>query len=101
MAKWADYAITRVRFNDKHTHIDKVKVREDKGDSLGPEEERTRLQIVTAIGNGTTFVSAFKNKDDKWQKGKEVFIIIINGEKYIKTVRDNTTKDNLDDLPEF
>ena len=101
VAKWADYAITRVRFNDKHTHIDKVKIREDDGENLGSEEERTRPQIVTSIETGTTFVTAFKNKNDKWQKGKEVFVITINGTKYIKTVSDNTTKDNLDELPEF
>ncbi len=27
MTKWADYAISDVHFNDKHTHIDRVKAR--------------------------------------------------------------------------
>jgi hypothetical protein len=100
VAKWADYAITRVRFNDKHTHIDRVKIREDKGDSLGDEEERARSQIVSAIDSGTTFVSAFEN-NGKWQKGQEVFVVEIHGERYMKTVRDDTKKDNVDNLPEF
>ncbi len=33
--KWADYAITVVRFNAAKTHIDKVKRREDRGEKLG------------------------------------------------------------------
>ena len=32
--KWADYAITAVRFNSAGTHIEELQVREDTGDSL-------------------------------------------------------------------
>ena len=32
MAKWADFAISAVRFNAAHTHIDRVKVHTDDGE---------------------------------------------------------------------
>ena len=101
MAKWADYVITEVKFNEKHTHIDKVKAREDNGETLGSAQEHARQNVVKAINNGTTFVTAFRSNDGKWQKGEDVFVIRISGADYIKTKRDNTAKDNLDNLPEF
>lgn len=101
MAKWADYVITEVRFNDKHTHIDKVRARKDNGESLETPQEYARQTVVKAINDGTTFVTAFKTNDGKWTKGEDVFVIQINGTDYIKTKRDNTAKDNLDNLPEF
>jgi hypothetical protein len=101
MAKWADYVITEVRFNAKHTHIDKVRAREDNGESLGSAQEYARQDVVKAINNGTTYVTAFKSNDGKWQKGEDVFVIKIDGTAYIKTKKDDTAKDNLDNLPEF
>ena len=101
MAKWADYVITEVKFNAKHTHIDKVRAREDNGETLESAQEYARQDVVKAINKGTTFVTAFKNNDGKWNKGEDVFVIEINGADYIKTKRDNTANDNLDNLPEF
>ncbi len=101
MAKWADYVITAVRFNDKHTHIDRVRAHKDNGESLEAPQEYTRQTVVTAINDGLTFVTAFKASDGQWKKGEEVFIVHIHGTAYIKTKRDNTTRDNLDNLPEF
>lgn len=100
MAKWADYVITEVRFNTKHTHIDKVRAHKDTGEALGSVQEYTRQDVVKAINSGTTYVTAFKN-DGKWTKGENVFVIKINGTDYIKTKKDDTAKDNLDNLPEF
>jgi hypothetical protein len=102
MAKWADYVITAVRFNDKHTHIDRVRAQKDNGDSLEAAQEFTRQTVVKAISDdGITFVTAFKTNEGKWRKGEDVFIVHIHNIAYIKTKKDNTTRDNLDNLPEF
>jgi hypothetical protein len=101
MAKWADYLISEVSYNAKHTHIDKVKVREDKGDTVGEVKIYSRQSIVDAIDSGTTFMTILKNASGKWDKGQKVFVIIINGTKYIKTVDNNKEQDNLENLPEF
>jgi len=101
MSKWADYGISAVKFNEAHTHINKVRVHPDNGDSIGAFTEQTRMDIVNAIKKGTTFVTIFKGSDGKWQKGQSVYIIKINGVEYIKTVDNGKAVDNLDNLPEF
>ncbi|WP_071734244.1 DUF3892 domain-containing protein [Burkholderia ubonensis] len=101
MPKWADYLIYEVQFNTKRTHINRLRVYVDNGDSLGQSSEHPRQDIVTAIKDGTTFTTIYKNKDGKWNQGKPVYVIPINGSEFLKTVNDNKLVDNLDNLPEF
>ena len=101
MAKWADYGISEVRYDDDRTHIVKVKVREDKGDKFGPAEEWARKAVVSAIEGGTTFVTILTSSDGKWQNGQDVHIITVKGVKYIRTDQNPKAADNLENLPEF
>ena len=101
MTKWADYLISAVNYNANHTHINKVRVHEDKGDTIGEAKIHSRSSIVDEIDSGTTFVTILKNSNGKWDKGQKVFVIKINGTKYIKTVDNNKEEDNLENLPEF
>jgi hypothetical protein len=101
MNKWADFLISAVKFNDKHTHIDKVRAYPDNGDNLGSLIEQSRANVVAAIKKGTTFITIFKNEEGKWKKGQPVFTINIHGTEYIKTVDNGKAIDNLDNLPEF
>lgn len=63
MEKWADYGISKVRYNDERTHIVKVKVHEDKGDTIGAGTEWTRNQVVSAIERGKSFVTILRGAD--------------------------------------
>lgn len=99
--KWADYIITAVRFNPAGTHISNVQIRADKGDTAGSPSEATRLQVVAALEEGTTFCTATVGSNGKFQKGAAVKIIVIDGKKFIRTKNDGIEKDNLDDLPTF
>lgn len=101
MAKWADFAISAVRFNAAHTHIDRVKVHTDDGESIGAASEHSRQDVVAAIKRGISFISVFKNHEGKWRQGQPVYIAKINGQEFLKTVENATEADNLDQLPEF
>jgi len=101
MDKWADYGISRVRYNKERTHIEKVEVWEDKGDSLSGPEVWSRLQVVSTIDEGKTFVTVPRTGEGKWRKGEDVRVITIRGSKYIRTDRNETAKDNLGNLEEF
>ncbi len=101
MAKWADYLISAVRFNAAETHIDKVRTHADNDSSIGSAVDIERSTVVSRIEAGNTFETIYKDTDGKWKRGKRVKIVVINGVKYIKTYADNTTRDNLDDLPRF
>jgi len=101
MAKWADYLISAVSYNSKHTHIDQVKASKDLGESLGEEKVYNRETIVNSIKKDITFCTIIKNSEGRWNKGQKVFIINVNGVSYIKTVDNGTEADNLENLPEF
>jgi hypothetical protein len=99
--KWADYGISKVKYDSEQTHIVKAYIHEDKGNSIGRGEEWTRSQIVSAIERGKTFVTILISSDNKWRKGQEVHVITVNGVKYIRTDQNRTASDNLENLPEF
>jgi hypothetical protein len=99
--KWADYLITAVRFNAAGTHIEAVQTRADNGDTAGAAHEATRGQVVASIEGGYTFCTATKAANGNWSKGAAVKIVVIHGEKFIKTKADGTKADNLDYLPAF
>jgi hypothetical protein len=101
MTKWADYGVSAVRFNNTHTHIDRLRLYPVNGDSLGVAQENTRAEIVAAIKKGTTFVTIYMNSEGTWNKGQSIYIVNINGTKYLKTVDNGKTVDNVDALPEF
>ncbi len=101
MAKWADYGISKVRYDDKRKHIVKVLVHEDKGETIGGGKEWTRGQVVAAIERGKTFVTILKRDDDKWHKGQDIHTVTVNNVKYIRTDQNRTASDNLESLPEF
>jgi hypothetical protein len=101
MAKWADYCISAVRYNDEHTHIVKVKACEDKGETLGDTTEWARIDVVNAIDRGKSFVTIYKSNDSKYKKGEDVRIITVNNVKYIRTDANQKAADNLGNLPEF
>ncbi len=101
MTKWADYCISEVRYNSEHTHIVKVKVRVDMGDTIGSPTEWTRSEVVSAIEERKTFVTITHSSDSNWKKGEDARIILIGGIKYLRTDVNSKPSDNLGNLPEF
>ncbi len=101
MSKWADYGISAVQYNTEHKHIVKLRIHEDKGDTIGAPTDYTRQSVIDAIHNGTTFVTIIKDTSGKWNKGQSVYIIKISGTEYVKTKDNGKESDNLENLPEF
>lgn len=100
MAKWADYAITHVSYNDEHTRIMIVKRRKDLGEKLGDSEIVTRSDIVNSINNGYSYVTVYY-KNNEWKKGDDVIAYDIDGTYFIRTDGNRKKEDNLGELPEF
>jgi len=101
MDKWADYCISAVSYNSKKTHIEKVKVHEDNGDTIGNPSVWLRTDVVSSLESDNTFVTISKGTDGKWKEGEDVRIVKVNGTKYIRTDSNKTASDNLRNLPEF
>lgn len=103
MVKWADYLISEVSYTETNTtkHISQVKVHIDNGDSVGVSSIWSRQDVMNALDLNSTFFTIIKNANKEWTKGAEVKKIWEYNNWYIKTLKDNTTKDNLENLPEF
>ena len=99
MEKWADYGISAVRFNDKGIYIDQVRVHKDKGIAMGDAEVWSREQVISALENDYTFITILNYDQGIWSEGQEVNIVPVNGNKFIRTDKDRTPSDDLDNLP--
>lgn len=100
MPKWADYAVVAVSFNADGTHINKLRCRPDNGEDLGSEVTFTRKEVIDMIGKKKTFVTATKNANGKYDKGQDVMTYVLE-EHFLKTRKDSSVRDNLDNLPTF
>ena len=89
-----------MNYNLSKTRIIKVRRLEDDGTNLVKSAERTRGQVVTAIGKGLTYVTAIY-KNGKWCKGDNVIQYSVDDEHFIRTDGNRTKADNLGELPEF
>ena len=101
MEKWADYLISAVRYDSEQSQIEKVRVHEDKGDEVGSAFELSRREVIANIKSKKTYITIYKGQDNKWKKGEEVQIIVVDGTEYIRTDRNQKKSDNLENLPEF
>ncbi len=101
MAKWVDFGISAVSYNEKRTHIEKVRVRVYNGETFGPGVVITRELVVKEIHNEKTYATILKTDEGGWRKGQDVHIITVSNKEYLRTDANKTGKDNLENLPEF
>lgn len=94
-----DYYISAVEYNSDNTHISKLRVHEVGVDGkLKASVELTRPQVVQLIGKKKTFSTMTKGSDGKWKTGAKLEVIAVTTD-YLKTEKDSSTRDNLENLP--
>lgn len=98
--KWADYVITAVRYTPNGSHISDLEVRVDNGETINAGTEWTRQQVIQAIDNRYTFVTAIL-RDGSWRRGADVHAVTIGRERFLRTDRNQLRADNLGELPEL
>jgi len=99
MAKWADYVITGVRYDKDGERITAVEVRRHTGTHLVEPSIWSRVQVIQIIDKGYTFVTSYLH-DGSWRKGADVHVVTIGRERFLRTDKNKTKKDNLGELPE-
>jgi len=96
-----DYYVSAVEYNSDNTHIAKLRVhavnQENGNFNESKFEDLTRPQVVELISKKKTFSTITKN-GEKWGLGAKLQIISVTTD-YLKTKQDNSTKDNLENLP--
>lgn len=99
--KWADYLISEVRYNAAETHIDSVKLHEDKGENVAAGQVASRAYVVLLLESGSTVCTIYQSSPGQWKQGAAVRTVSVEGVRYIRTDRDSTKADNLGNLPRF
>jgi len=101
MAKWADYCISAVRYTQDGAKIALVRVHRDTGESISASEDMSRDRAISLLRAKSTFCTILKNSEGKWLKGADVSLVGSWPNEYIRTDKNNTTRDNLGSLPTF
>lgn len=98
--KWADYCVSKVKYNSRRTHIDSVIAVVDLGEKLGESKEMPRSEVIEKISSGKSFITMTLGAT-RWNKGQLLKVVKIGGTEFIKTTADQNTADNLGELSEY
>lgn len=97
----ADFCITAVRYSKDRSHIEYVHVREEKQQQKTISSPRivSRAFVADLIRlNKASFQTRVEKSDGTWSRGADVHLI---DDEYLTTDSNSTTRDNLENLPEF
>ncbi|MGX1175492.1 DUF3892 domain-containing protein [Pseudomonas sp. R151218B TE3479] len=93
-----NYYVSAIEYNSDNTHIAKLRVHEVGSDGkLKPSVELTRPQVIELINKKKTF-STMTKVGNEWKAGAKLEIIQVTTD-YLKTKKDSSTRDNLENLP--
>lgn len=95
----ADYAVTGVRYSSDRAEISELEVRACQAADLGPAQMQKRSVVIASIESGTRYVTATRS-GGRWVKGATVEVVVVKGQKYLRTDRNQVERDNLENLPE-
>ncbi|EGJ9766550.1 DUF3892 domain-containing protein [Escherichia coli] len=95
----ADFYITAVKYDENHEHIVKVKTRQRVDGKVKAPSINSRQFIVELINTGkVSFWTGLQDSEGRWGKGADVTVTSTG---FLTTSPNNTTRDNLGELPEF
>ncbi|WDJ45799.1 DUF3892 domain-containing protein [Xanthomonas campestris pv. campestris] len=98
-----NYYVSAVSYNSDETHIAKLRIHKiiDGTSRFSRDsEDVTRPKVIELIEKGSRFSTIIKKSDGSWSVGAPLEIVPVTT-KYVKTRRDESTKDNLENLPSF
>ena len=98
MAKWADYLISQVLYDQNHI-ITKVKQHRDIGNKISGGEIVDRDVIANNLGHGVKYMTIYSDLG-KIRIGKNVRYFRAYEYHYIRTDNNKVSSDNLGDLPQ-
>jgi hypothetical protein len=101
MAKWADYLISGVWFqqDENHRHVSYVNLHVDSDSNFGLGKKTSKEDVIALIERGKTVKTirwVYQNRS--WNQGALVEVFHLNRKKYLRTVPDASESDNLDNM---
>ena len=101
MTKWADYLISGIweETSNESTHISHVFLHVDTASGFGNGIKTSRADVVKILRSKKTVKTmSWSYVSAKWIKGADVGIVVDGGKEYLRSHRDGTVSDNLDNL---
>jgi molecular chaperone DnaK (HSP70) len=99
MKKWADYLISKVRYDSENLISIAIRHQDtDLGITLG--EPIDRSTITSDIKNGLSYITIYNGKNS-WKKGHKIQTFSIGGIPYLRIDENKVKLDYLGDLPEL
>ena len=98
MEKWCDYTISNIRVTDGE--ISAVYLHEDMGSYIRAIGVKTDKEVIALIDKGYKVMTMTWGYP-KWYKGANVTVVNGQYQRYLRTQRDKTEKDNLENLPKI
>ena len=95
--KWADYCVIAVDVSNDL--IDTVRVCRDEGKTLVDDQTWNRAELVGAMLKGTTFVTSVLGVEGGWNKLKQVVLVEMGGERFLRVDGVQQASDYLGALP--
>ena len=96
MNKWADYLISHVG-KDSNGVITHVVLHTDHGNSVSGGGVKTEAEVITLLKSGYTVKTIIWSYPN-WNVGAEVGYVKGTQREFLRTDRDKTAKDNLDNM---
>lgn len=96
MAKWADYLISQVERTSSGV-VTRVMLHIDNGDTVGKIGVKTKDEVINLLKKGHR-VNTILWKYPSWNNGAEVIYVRGSYGEYLRTNRNSTDEDNLDNL---
>jgi hypothetical protein len=96
MAKWADFLISHVE-RDSNGNVLKVLLHIDNGESVARGIVKTKDEVISLIKAGYSVKTIIWGYP-KWKQGAEVVCVKVNLGEFLRTNRNQTDNDNLDNL---
>lgn len=102
MAKWADYlitAITHAEKSDGNKYISHVMLHTDSDAYFEKGIKKTKEEVVSLLKSGKSVCTTrWEYSTRKWTIGAGVTFEKIDGVEYLRTISDNTTINNIENL---
>lgn len=99
--KSADYVAIAVRYDAAQTRIQAVQIRINNGQHHGLTRTIVRPDVIALLEGGYTFCTARRNGRGAWQRGAELMVVVIDGERFIRSGGDAAAADEVDEVPTF
>lgn len=96
MEKWADYLISHVN-RDSNGNVVKVLLHTDYGETVSSGIVKTKDEVINLLKKGNSVETTLWGYP-KWQRGAKVHYVKEGSYEYLRTNRNSTDKDNLDNL---